>query len=166
MTENEERAALVAEAQSWIKTPYHTGARIKGVGADCLTFIVCAYENAALIPPYQIPHYPPDWHLHRKDERYLDGVREFCDEVSTPGVFSVDLKEALPGDVVMWRWGFSFSHAAIVTEWPRVVHAYVRRAIAEVDLTQEPWITRIGENVDEKGRLRPMKLLRLKRWAR
>ena len=34
MTEAETRAAIVAEAMSWIGTPYHSHARIKGVGVD------------------------------------------------------------------------------------------------------------------------------------
>lgn len=77
----DERARLVAEAESWIGTPYHTGARVKGAGVDCLTFVAGVFENAGLVPKLAIPHYPPDWHLHRDDERYLEGVLQYCVEV-------------------------------------------------------------------------------------
>ena len=29
-----------------------------------------------------------------------------------------------PGDVAVFRFGRTFSHGAIVTDWPRLIHAY------------------------------------------
>jgi hypothetical protein len=34
-----------------------------------------------LIPPIAVDHYPPDWHLHRDVERYLDVVTAHAAEV-------------------------------------------------------------------------------------
>ena len=152
-----ERARLVAEAESWIGTPYHTGARLKGVGVDCLTFVVCAFESAGLIAPYTIPHYPPDWHLHRDDERYMRGVLEHCVEVA---------EEPLPADVVLWKFGRAFAHGAIVIAWPRIVHAelQVRRVVADDALRNARMVT-IGERVADQGKKRPRKVFRLKRWS-
>ncbi|MGH6995683.1 MAG: hypothetical protein ACREES_08295 [Stellaceae bacterium] len=152
-----ERARLVAEAQSWVGTPYHTGGRIKGVGVDCLTFVVCAFEGAALIAPYKIPHYPPDWHLHRDDERYMRGILEHCVEVA---------ERPLPADVVLWKFGRAFAHGAIVIDWPIIVHAelQVRRVIAADALRNARMVT-IGERVADQGKPRPRKVFRLKQWA-
>ena len=152
-----ERARLVAEAESWIGTPYHTGGRIKGVGVDCLTIVVCVFEAAGLIPPYKVPHYPPDWHLHSDDERYMKGVLEFCDEVE---------RDPLPGDVVLWRFGRSFAHGAIVVDWPRIVHAELRiRQVVADDARRNAGLTTIGERVAGQGKPRPRKVFTLKRWA-
>ena len=152
-----ERARLVAEAESWIGTPYHTGGRLKGVGADCLTFVACAFENAGLIPHVDIPHYPPDWHLHRDDERYLAGVLERCIEVPGP---------PLPGDLAMWRIGRGFAHGAIVVGWPRIVHAELRigRIVAD-DALRNAGLATIGERVADCGKPRPRRFFTLKRWA-
>jgi hypothetical protein len=68
------RAAVLAEAESWIGTPYHHAARVKGVGCDCLTLLAEVYPAARIIGHVEVPFYPPDWHLHRSAELYLDGV--------------------------------------------------------------------------------------------
>ena len=74
MTDNAQRKAVIAEAETWLGTPYHHMARVKGVGCDCLTLLAAVYYSAEVIPAIDIPYYPPDWHLHRTAERYLDGL--------------------------------------------------------------------------------------------
>lgn len=73
--------AVVAEAKSWIGTPYHHMARVKGVGCDCLTLLAAVYHKAGVIPTIEIPYYPPDWHLHRSAERYLYGLLQYACEL-------------------------------------------------------------------------------------
>jgi cell wall-associated NlpC family hydrolase len=68
------RRAVVAEAASWLRTPYHHMGRVKGGGVDCLMLLAEVYEAAGVIPHVEIPFYPPDWHLHRGVERYLEGL--------------------------------------------------------------------------------------------
>jgi cell wall-associated NlpC family hydrolase len=109
--------AVIAEAITWIGTPYHTGARVKGAGADCLTFIACVFEAAGVVPPIAIPHYPADWHLHRDEERYLNGVLDHCVETVEPPI----------GGIALWQIGRCYSHGAIIIEWPRIIHAYIGR---------------------------------------
>ena len=110
------RAPVVAEAGSWIGTPYHHAARVKGVGCDCLTLLAEVYASVGLIEPIaEIPFYPPDWHLHRSAELYLNGVVERAGEIDElPG----------PGDIALFRFGRCFAHGAVVTEWPRLIHAW------------------------------------------
>ena len=109
-----ERERVIAEAKSWIGTRYHTMARVKGAGVDCLMFLAEVYERAGVIPHVEIPYYPQDWHLHRHDERLMDGVLKFAHPVETPK----------PGDIALWKFGRAFAHSAIVIEWPAlVIHA-------------------------------------------
>ena len=44
-----QRAAVVAAARSWIGTPYHHAADVKGVGVDCAMLLVRVYSDLGLI---------------------------------------------------------------------------------------------------------------------
>jgi NlpC/P60 family putative phage cell wall peptidase len=105
MSEIEQRAAIVAEARRWIGTPYHNCADLRGVGVDCGMLIVRVFVDTGLCAPFDPRPYPPDWHLHRSDERYLGFVFDRCTEV----------KEPLPGDILVFRYGRCYSHGGIVT---------------------------------------------------
>ena len=96
-------------------------------GVDCATLLAQVFEQCGLTPPVPIPSYPPDWHMHRKGERYADTVLERSREITEA--------EALPGDVVMFQFGLSFSHAAIVMPpgWPAIVHAFFGSRMVQAD---------------------------------
>src|SRR5262249_22458520 len=111
--EREERERVVAAARSWIGTKYHHRARIRGVGVDCATLLVAVYAEAGVLPPFDLPAYSPPAHLNHDDEKYLAVVLEHCGEVERPDT----------GDMVLWRFGRTLSHGAIVVEWPTVIHA-------------------------------------------
>jgi NlpC/P60 family putative phage cell wall peptidase len=112
---NDARAAVLAEAAGWLGTPYHHMGRIKGAGADCLTLLAEIYHRAGVIGPVEIPFYPPDWHLHRGIERYIEGLMSR---------HAREVAAAQPADVALFRFGRCFSHGAIVTRWPLLIHAW------------------------------------------
>jgi NlpC/P60 family putative phage cell wall peptidase len=117
MTEARQRARVVEIARSWLGTPYHHQARVKGAGVDCAQILIAVFAEAGLVEPFDVGHYPHDWMLHRDEERYLDWVMRYCPhEVAG---------EPRPGDIAVWRWGRCFSHGGIVTAWPELVHAYL-----------------------------------------
>jgi hypothetical protein len=68
--------------------------------------IVRVFVDTGLCAPFDPRPYPPDWHLHRGEERYLGFVFDRCHEVETPR----------PGDVAVYRFGRCYSHGGIVTE--------------------------------------------------
>lgn len=109
------RGKIVAEARSWIGTPYHHMGRVKGVAVDCLTFLAEVYERAEITPHIEIPFYPPDWFLHRDEERYAEGVLRYAREIASP---------PKSGDIALFRFGRCFAHGAIVTDWPMLIHAF------------------------------------------
>jgi NlpC/P60 family putative phage cell wall peptidase len=121
-----QRAAVVAQARSWIGTPYHNCADIKGVGVDCGMLLVRVFVDTGLCPPFDPRPYPPDWHLHRGEEKYL----EFIFDRGRP------VAEPRPGDVAVFRYGRTFSHGGIVTSAKpfTLVHASndARRVIEEI----------------------------------
>ena len=101
-----ERPRVVAEARRWIGTPYHPAADVLGAGVDCGMLIVRVFVDTGLVPPFDPRPYPPDWHLHRSEERYLGFVFDRCHEVP--------VADAAPGDVIVFRYGRCHAHGGIV----------------------------------------------------
>lgn len=138
------REDIVAEARSWIGTPYKHQASLKGVGCDCLGLVRGVWRAVKGVEPEAVPAYSPDWAEASQSESLAAAAsRHFS---------SVALTEIAPGDVLLFRWraGFVAKHAAIVTEWDgevgsaprgaapaRMVHAHDGAAVAEVAVT--PW---------------------------
>jgi NlpC/P60 family putative phage cell wall peptidase len=141
-----ERAHIVAVARTWLGTPYHTGGRVKGAGVDCLTLLAEVYAEVGVTPRIAVPYYPYDWHLHRGEERYLNGVLRYAHEI-----------EMLPqpGDIVLWKFGRCFSHGAIVIEWPMIIHAYVGRACTLENADAAQWLSHMGEGGHGSAKPRP-----------
>src|ERR1700722_5813082 len=112
ISEARQRAAVVAEARSWLGTPYHNCADIKGVGVDCGMLIVRVFVDTGLCDPFDPRPYPSDWHLHRSEEKYLGFVFDRCSEI--PFLACPQAGEggvgALPGDVIVFRFGRCYSH--------------------------------------------------------
>lgn len=123
------RAAIVAEAISWERTPYHPHARIKGVGVDCAQLPIAVYSACGCMPPID-PSYSQQWMMHRDEELYLGEIRRFARDIP--------LEEVRPGDLVVWKFGRVYSHSAIVIEAPLVIHAVLRgRAVIRADMSQD-----------------------------
>ena len=123
------RAAVVAEAREWLGTPFHHQGRVKGAGVDCAMLLAEIYRRCGLVPHVDPGYYPPDWHLHRDAERYLEKLMPYARELAGPPA---------PGDVAVFRFGRTFSHGAIVVDWPRLIHAYWRRGVVWGDATLNP----------------------------
>src|SRR5882724_399095 len=96
------RARIVAEAYSWLRTPYIHLGDIKGIGADCAMLLVRVYVDLGVVPAFDPRPYEPEWFLHRDEERYLDIVRRFAHEIPTG--------TALPGDVDVYNFGRHAAH--------------------------------------------------------
>ena len=130
MTTEEMREAIIAEARSWLKTPYHHCQRVKGVGVDCIQLLIASYVAAGVVEgDIKTGYYPSDWHLHRNVERYLDGMRSKLHQTDT----------AKKGDIALFRFGRTVSHGAIVLDASYVIHAYVHlgcviSALTDVEL--------------------------------
>lgn len=115
-TELEQRIRVVEEARGWLRTPYHHQGRVKGVGVDCAMILCEVYQAAGLIPYIDPRPYPMDWHLHRSEERYLGWLEQYAHRIE-----EVEVK---PGDVVVWRFGKTFSHGAIYIGGGEIIHSY------------------------------------------
>src|SRR3954471_15572119 len=65
--EVDQRRAVIEEAWSWVGTPYHHRAGIKGLngGVDCAHFPYRVYHEVGLLPELDLGDYPPDWFFHQ-----------------------------------------------------------------------------------------------------
>lgn len=129
MTEAQQRAAIVAEALTWEGTPYLSGAQVKGAGVDCAMLPNAVYSAVGLAPRQDI-QYPQDWMMHRDEEKFLSFI--------TPYARQIEPADALPGDLIIWRFGRTFSHSAIILDLPEVLHAAIRGgAVIRADVTRD-----------------------------
>jgi len=145
MSEEAQRANVVAIAESWLRTPYHHLGRVKGVGVDCGTLLVEVFVEAGLITDFEVPYYPQDFNLNRGEEFYLQTIERFARQISD---------EPKPGDVAVWKFGRCFSHAAIVKEWPMVIHAYRGRTVSIEDAVSASWLNVMTEDRSNSWRPR------------
>jgi cell wall-associated NlpC family hydrolase len=111
-----QRSSVVAEARKWTRTPYHPMGDDGGGGVDCGMLLVRVFVDTGLCEPFDPRPYPPDWMMHRSEEKYLGFVFDRAKEVLDPQ----------PGDVMVFRYGRCYSHGGIVTETKpiKIVHAY------------------------------------------
>ena len=123
MTIIELRSAVVAEARSWIGTPYHEGGRKKGVGCDCVTLIAEVLLACGIVSNADIEFFGRHWWVNAKEETYM--LRLLRHAAKTIEAVSYPTLNAQPGDIVMVRALDSrvYNHGGIVTRWPLIVHA-------------------------------------------
>lgn len=110
------RAAIVAEAYTWLGTPYVPMGAVKGVGVDCAMILIRIAQHVGVVPAEYDPRpYPPDWYLHRDEERYLAGLDRWSRRVDA----------GLPGDIALYRFGRCAAHGAVIVSDELMIHAYL-----------------------------------------
>ena len=122
------RAAIIAEARTWLGTPYHHGASLKGAGCDCLGLVRGIYRAVLGAEPERPPAYSASWLEASGEEAMLDAARRH--------LAGVPLATLRPGDVLVFRLrpGFAAKHAAILVAVDRVIHAQEGVSVSEVSL--------------------------------
>lgn len=132
-----DRAAIVAEARTWIGTPYRHQASRMGAGCDCLGLVRGVWRGLYGAEPEAPPPYAADW--------AEVGARETLLEAARRHLVEIPVTAWRPGDVLLFRMSpdACVKHCAIVTAAtpgepePRIVHAYWGRAVVESWLG--PW---------------------------
>lgn len=125
------RSLIVAEARSWIGTPYRHQASLKGVGCDCLGLVRGVWRELIGAEPERAPPYGRDWAEAAREEAFALAARRHLIEID-PAQFA-------PGDVLLFRYAprYPAKHAAIVTTPATMVHAHDGAAVTEVAIV--PW---------------------------
>ncbi len=110
------REDVIAEARTWLGTPWHHQAAVKGAGCDCIGFVRGVAE--AFVGPVPIAlDYTPTWHLYRAEPRMYLGFKERCEEI--------DPDDALPGDILLFGAGKGPAHhCAFLAPGDGLIHCY------------------------------------------
>lgn len=114
LSEDEERALVVAEAEKWLGTPYHNCGDVLGAGVDCGMLLVRAFVDTGMVKPFDPRPYPPQWAFHQSAERYLSIVESLAVEIPGP---------PKPADLVLFKFAKCWAHGGIVIKWPKIIHA-------------------------------------------
>ena len=110
---------IVTEALSWVATPYHHQACVKGVGVDCAMLLAGIAKACGLIAPdWRAPVYSPQWHLHQNEEVLTQTLEAL-------GCRPVPQEYQAIGDILVLQYGRVSSHCAILVALhpPYIVHA-------------------------------------------
>jgi NlpC/P60 family putative phage cell wall peptidase len=108
------RDQVVTEARTWIGTPYHHMADVKGAGVDCAMLLVRIYCDLKFAPPFDPRPYARDWMLHQTEEKYIGWLEKYCVRVPEPDA----------GDIILYKFGKTASHGAICVNEGLMIHAY------------------------------------------
>lgn len=115
------RDQIVAEARSWIDTPFVHQGRRKAIGVDCVGVII-GVANALRISSFDTADYSASPNPETMGAR----LRENLDEIP--------FREVLPGDILWFRVTYAPQHLGIVSEVAPelcMVHAYSRQPVTK-----------------------------------
>lgn len=119
---------LVTLARSWIGTPYHNMAAVKGRGADCIGLIRGLWVEIHGTEP-EVPHYTPRWSARNKGEETL---------LKAAGQYltSVPADTRGPGVVLAFRVHLKgiAQHCGIMTTLTEMIHSHSGSGVHEVTL--------------------------------
>lgn len=95
----------------WIGTPFRHQCGVKGMGCDCVHFVIKVFEEFGLIDLNRvvIPDYPRDWHMHNTQEALKEAI-ELNLPVKMVGLNSSVLQN---GDIILSHYGKASSHVGI-----------------------------------------------------
>lgn len=141
ITANQRRRAdpsiVIAAARSWLGTPYHDQASLRGVGCDCLGLARGVWREVVGPEPFPIPPYSRDWGE--------SGPREVLAEGARGVMIEVPVADTPPGTLLLFRMKprAIAKHVGILTGSASFIHAYESLGVIEQPLTA-PWRRRIA----------------------
>ena len=132
-----DHALVVATARSWLGTPYHDQASLRGVGCDCLGLARGVWREVVGDEPFPIPPYSRDWGETGPHEVLANGASSMLTPIATADVS--------PGALVLFRMAprAIAKHVGILTAPDRFIHAYERLGVVE-EILNPTWRRRIA----------------------
>lgn len=127
------RADVVAEARSWLGTPFHHQGRLKGIGVDCGGLLICVANKLGL-SEFDVTNY-----AQLPDGRQL---RSYCDGHMT----SIGYDKIGLGDILLMRWTRQPQHMAIVADGPgylTIIHVTRSEGKCVEHILSDEWKRRV-----------------------
>lgn len=108
--DKERQQKLHTILEEWIGTPFRHKCGVKGLGCDCIHFVIRVLEQFELVnmSRINIPNYPRDWHMHNTREILKESLEHYlnCDKINVFG-------QHLAGDLILSHYGKASSHIGI-----------------------------------------------------
>lgn len=132
------RDQIILSAIKWLNTPYHHHARVLGAGIDCAQLLVAIAMDVGLLDEQgaaKVPNYPPEWHLHNREEHLLWYMEE---------VGCTKTEIALPGDILAFRFGRTCSHVGVLINSDQFIHACLKSGKVVINSLNGDWKERLA----------------------
>jgi NlpC/P60 family putative phage cell wall peptidase len=129
---------IVMLAEGWIGTPYRHQGSLKGVGCDCIGLIRGIWQELYGEEPEVVPAYAADWAERSGEDRLMDAALRLFGP-------AMQMREAEPGDVLLFRWrpDCAAKHAGVLAGRQHFIHAYEQSAVTRSALVPS-WRRRIA----------------------
>lgn len=135
MTDEEKniREEIVNQAKKLRGTPFSHRGRTR-FGIDCMGLVLLSYRRAGFsLPDGDGKIYGLNWFWFVKDERYLNGLLNYFNIVSSPEI----------GDLVMFRcYNKKITHGGIYLGNKNFIHARAGRSVTIDSLNHKYWQNR------------------------
>jgi len=120
---------VVATARSWLGTPYHDQASLRGVGCDCLGLARGVWRDVVGNEPFPIPPYSRDWGETGPHEVLANGAASM--------LIPIAMSDVGPGALVLFRMSprAIAKYVGILTSSDRFIHSCERLGVVEEILT-------------------------------
>lgn len=129
--------AILAEAMTWLGTPYRHQGSTRGLGCDCLGLVRGVWRAVYRGEPETPGPYAPDWAETGGRDRLIEAARRYCTEKPAGA--------ARPGDLLVFRWRpqHAAKHLGILLQGETFLHAYEGHAVTVSALVPQ-WRRRIA----------------------
>jgi cell wall-associated NlpC family hydrolase len=124
---------LLDVLQSWKGTPFMDHVARKGVGADCVQFVLAVLIECGQMPKIEWPRYT----IRHGGQKMADAWIEWVNKRSAGIEVSVDSLQA--GDVILFSNLKIGNHVAIISQQPYFWHALIRYGVIENTLKDETY---------------------------
>jgi NlpC/P60 family putative phage cell wall peptidase len=125
------RMRVVDITRTWIGTPYHHQASLRGVGTDCFGLVRGVWRELYDLDadPETMPPYSWDWAEARDDETMLAAAKRHMTEVP--------VGDGQAGDVALFRFkeAYNAKHSVILVGGGKMIHASTGTATCEVHIS-------------------------------
>lgn len=104
---------LLALANQWTGTPFHTRARLLGVGVDCVQLAAALYIGTGFLDTFAPERYQLDWGTHEGESRviaYINSTGRFAPVEFKPTAEDYGVQT---GDLLCFRFGRVAYHVAV-----------------------------------------------------
>ena len=137
-------ALIITAARSWLGTPYHDQASVKGASVDCLGLARGIWREVIGHEPLSVPPYSRDWGETLATEVLAEGAAGW--------LVPIPLDAARPGSVVLFRMmpQAIAKHVGILTGAATFIHAFQGIGVIEEELTRA-WRRRLAFAFDFPG---------------